>query len=113
MSVLTLTSLPSDTWHAVFHSAPVAGIKDSKKSLMDLRSVAHDVTELATISAELAQQQEAVQQQLAASQQLAEAMRQQAQAHNCSLDEVVGHFFNVYNIACFVASDRERCAGKT
>ncbi|WIA41198.1 hypothetical protein OEZ86_004813 [Tetradesmus obliquus] len=83
------------------------GIKDSKKSLMDLRSVAHDVTELATISAELAQQQEAVQQQLAASQQLAEAMRQQAQAHNCSLDEVVGHFFNVYNIACFVASDRE------
>ncbi|WIA20905.1 hypothetical protein OEZ85_005250 [Tetradesmus obliquus] len=83
------------------------GIKDSKKSLVDLRSVAHDVTELTTISAELAQQQEAVQQQLAASQQLAEAMRQQAQAHNCSLDEVVGHFFNVYNIACFVASDRE------
>jgi hypothetical protein len=72
--------------------------------------VAHDVKELASISAELAEQQAAVQQQLAASQELAEAMRQQATLHNCSMDEVVGHFFNVYNIACFVATDRERCA---
>jgi hypothetical protein len=74
--------------------------------------VAHDVKELASISAELAEQQAAVQQQLAASQELAEAMRQQAALHNCSMDEVVGHFFNVYNIACFVATDRERCATK-
>jgi Tfp pilus assembly protein PilV len=78
--------------------------------MVNLHSVAHGVKELASISAELAEQQAAVQQQLAASQELAEAMRQQAQAHNCSMDEVVGHFFNVYNIACFVATDRERCA---
>jgi hypothetical protein len=90
--------------------AALAGIKDSKKHLYDIHSVAHDVKELASISAELAEQQAAVQQQLAASQELAEAMRQQAALHNCSMDEVVGHFFNVYNIACFVATDRERCA---
>jgi hypothetical protein len=89
-------------------TAFLAGLKEYKKSLVDLHSVAHDVKELASISAELAEQQAAVQQQLAASQELAESMRQQAQAHNCSMDEVVGHFFNVYNIACFVATDRER-----
>jgi hypothetical protein len=49
-----------------------------------------------------------VKQQLAVSEQLAEGLRHQVSSANLSIDEVVGHFYSVYNIAKHVAADRER-----
>lgn len=80
----------------------------SNQRVQDLAAAAHDIVKLGEISSELAEQQVVVQQQLATSQALAKSMSEQAAAHNVSMEEVVGHFFNVYNIACFVAADRER-----
>lgn len=47
-------------------------------------------------------------QKLLDSQALADSLKQQAAAANLSMDEVVGHFYTVFNVACFVAADRER-----
>lgn len=68
----------------------------------------HDISKLGELSSELVQQQVAVQQQLAASQALARSMNEQASARDVSMEEVMGHFFKVYNVACYVAADRER-----
>jgi hypothetical protein len=70
-----------------------------------LASAAHDLSRLGL---ELEEQQAAVRQKLMASQALADSLTRQAAVANMSMDEVVGHFFQVYNIACFVAADRER-----
>lgn len=70
-----------------------------------LASAAKDISRLGV---QLEGQQAAVRQKLLDSQALADSLKQQAAAANLSMDEVVGHFFQVYNIACFVAADRER-----
>lgn len=70
-----------------------------------LASAAQDISRLGV---ELQEQQNAVRQKLLASQALADSLKRQATAANLSMDEVVAHFFQVYNIACFVAADRER-----
>lgn len=77
----------------------------ASSAALALASAAQDISRLGV---ELQEQQTAVRQKLLASQALADSLKRQAAAANLSMDEVVGHFFQVYNIACFVAADRER-----
>lgn len=84
---------------------PLAGPADASSTALALTSAAQDISRLGV---QLEEQQAAVRQKLMASQALADSLKRQAAAANLSMDEVVAHFFQVYNVACFVAADRER-----
>lgn len=86
---------------------PLAGPADDRASstALALASAAQDISRLGV---QLEEQQAAVRQKLMANQALADSLKRQAAAANLSMDEVVAHFFQVYNVACFVAADRER-----
>jgi hypothetical protein len=71
-----------------------------------LASAAHDLSRLGV---ELEEQQAAVQQKLMASQGLADSLKRQAALANMSVEQVEAYFWQVYNVASFVAADRERC----
>lgn len=78
------------------------------KATAKAHALAAAAADLSLLGAELQQQQAVVKRQLAASEQLAEGLRHQVSSANLSTEEVVGHFFSVYNIAQHVAADRER-----
>ncbi len=74
-----------------------------------------EAAQLTSYGIVLASQRDAVRAQLAESQRLAAKLREQAQSQSLTLEEVVGHFFQVYNVASVIATDRDRwvltCAG--
>lgn len=87
------------------HLLSVPADDRAASTALALASAAQDISQLGL---ELEEQQAAVRQKLAASQALADSLQRQAAAANLSVGEVVNYFSQVYNVACFVAADRER-----
>jgi hypothetical protein len=78
---------------------------DDRSTSTALASAARDLSRLGV---ELEEQQAAVQQKLKASQGIADSLKRQAALANMSVEEVAAYFWQVYNVASFVAADRER-----
>lgn len=72
------------------------------------RALSAAAKDISRLGVELEQQQAEVKQKLVASQALAETLQQQAAAANLSVEQVKGYFFQVFDVAMFVANERDR-----
>lgn len=94
------------------HYGPVDAVlcclPDDRSASSTALALASAACDLSRLGRELEQQQKAVQQKLADSQALATSLERQAAEANLTVGEVVTYFGQVYNVACFVAADRER-----
>lgn len=86
----------------------VAGCHADDRAASTALALASAAQDISRLGVELEEQQAAVRQKLMASQALADSLQRQAAVEKMSTDEVVQHFFQVYNVARFVAADRER-----